>query len=300
MLAEQLADQGYRVAEAEDGEEAVRLARRLRPDIVLLDVEMPLLDGYGVLRSLKMDPGLSDTPVVFLTARVSGDDVARGLSMGAHDYLRKPFESSELLARVSAAIRVKLLQDELRRRNEELDRSARIDVLTGLYNRRQLDHEMHKLFSAALRRGEAMGMLMVDIDHFKDINDHRGHGIGDTVLQIVAARLQLTLRAEDVVGRWGGEEFLVLLASPHEGAIAEVGERLRAAVGGTPVIVDRAPVWGRPAEKGATSVASEPITVTVSVGGAWGRERTPDVLLRRADAAMYDAKAAGRNRVVVR
>jgi two-component system cell cycle response regulator len=139
VLVEQLQSRGYRVIEAGDGEQALAACRREQPDVVLLDVEMPHLDGHGVLAQIKADPRLADIPVVFVTSRVTTEDVVDGLRLGAHDYLRKPFEPSELLARVHAAVRNKALQDELRLRNAELELASRTDALTGLRNRRHLE-----------------------------------------------------------------------------------------------------------------------------------------------------------------
>ena len=137
-----LEDEGYRVMEAVDGLAAIEHCRHDSPDIILLDIEMPELDGYQVLAALKSDAELKDIPVVFLTSRSGIDDVVAGLRGGAHDYLKKPFENIELLARVGSAVHVKKLQDELRQRNADLDRMSRTDALTGLYNRRHLDEEL--------------------------------------------------------------------------------------------------------------------------------------------------------------
>jgi diguanylate cyclase (GGDEF)-like protein len=282
MVRHQLEAQGHRVIEASDGAEAIALCRTSKPDVVLLDIEMPVLDGYGVLEAIKGDPQLALIPIVFLTAREDTESVVRALELGAHDYLRKPFESAELRARVSAALRVKSLQDELQRRNEELDRLSRIDALTGLANRRQIVHECARLFAASRRRDEPAGACMVDIDHFKSINDTWGHPAGDAVLVAVAARIQAAIRAEDIVGRWGGEEFLVLLVAGTPETVVLVGERVRAAVAATPI---------------ALPDGTE-VRVTVSVGCASARGGGPEELFARADRGLYQAKHAGRNRTL--
>ena len=280
LLRRQLEEHGHSVIEAVDGEDALRVCRAELPDLVLLDVEMPKLDGHGVLAALRADDALADTPVVFLTARTTTEDVVEGLRLGAHDYLRKPFEPAELLARVSAAYRVKALQDELRQRNAELDAMSRTDALTGLPNRRHLQEQLVATGSAALRHGQSIGILMVDVDHFKKVNDEVGHDGGDRVLRAVASRVSAACRTEDVAGRWGGEEFLVVAPLTDREGVATLGERVRSMVAAEPVPVD-----GRS------------LAVTVSVGGASGGGDI-DELVRQADAALYEAKAAGRDCVV--
>ncbi len=203
-----------------------------------------------------------------------------GLRLGAHDYLRKPFEANELMARVSAALRTKWLQDELRARNAELDRVSRIDMLTNIYNRRHLDEHLRAVISAARRHDRTVGVLIVDIDHFKNVNDEHGHLAGDAVLREVAARLQQAMRTEDALGRWGGEEFLAVLTDTPPEGVRVMAERLRQVVAAAPFTLDD----------------GSQIRVTVSVGHTNGREDA-EVLVHRADDALYVAKAEGRNRV---
>ncbi|MCU1596020.1 MAG: diguanylate cyclase [Frankiales bacterium] len=278
----ELEQAGYLVIEAADGAKALAAAIEQRPDVVLLDIEMPVMDGYEAVQALKSDARTADIPVVFLTGRVGADDLARALKLGGHDYLRKPPEAAELLARVNAALRVKILQDELRTRADDLDRMSRTDHLTGLNNRRHMEEHLRMLGSSAKRHGFPLAVLIVDVDHFKSVNDTLGHHGGDHVLVNISHRLQKALRTEDVVGRWGGEEFLVLL--PHTGAqsAAILAERLRCAVASTPVVVDEIS-----------------LTVTISIGGAAAEGYADDDLVRLADRELYAAKGAGRNRVRV-
>ena len=280
VLRRQLEADGHTVVEAVDGEDAITACREHRPDVVLLDVEMPVLDGHSTLERLKADPDLKDIPVVFLTGRVDTADVGTGLRLGAHDYLRKPFEANELMARVSAALRAKELQDELRRRNAELDRVSRIDMLTNIYNRRHLDEHLRRAISGARRHGRTVGVLLVDIDHFKDVNDQYGHLAGDAVLKEVAARLQGAMRTEDALGRWGGEEFIAVLTDTPGEAIGVLAERMRQAIASTPFVLDD----------------GTRIRVTVSIGHTAGTEDA-EVLVHRSDDALYVAKEAGRNQV---
>jgi len=280
VLRRQLEADGHTVIEAVDGEEAITACREYCPDVVLLDVEMPVLDGHATLERLKADPDLKDIPVVFLTGRVDTADVVTGLRLGAHDYLRKPFEANELMARVSAALRTKELQDELRRRNAELDRVSRIDMLTNIYNRRHLDEHLRRAISGARRHGRTVGVLLVDIDHFKDVNDQYGHLACDAVLKEVAARLQGAMRTEDALGRWGGEEFIAVLTDTPGESIGVLAERMRQAIASTPFVL----------------ADGTRIRVTVSIGHTAGTEDA-EVLVHRSDDALYVAKEAGRNQV---
>jgi diguanylate cyclase (GGDEF)-like protein len=278
VLREQLEEEGYHVEEAEDGLEALAVCKMVRPDAVLLDIEMPGLDGHQVLAQLKGDPDVSDIPVVFLTGRTSTDDIVAGLRAGAHDYLKKPFEAMELIARVSGAVRMKRLQDQLLRRNAELDRVARVDVLTNVYNRRHLQEQLLELGAACRRELVQLAVVLFDIDHFKGVNDVYGHASGDRVLQACARRLVDASRAGTIVGRWGGEEFLVLLPATDIHQAAAAAERVRGAIADTPV-----------------AIGEGTVTVTVSGGCAAADDGDTDALLSRADAALYRAKAAGRN-----
>jgi two-component system cell cycle response regulator len=241
------------------------------------------LDGFGVLAAIKDDAVSADTPVVFLTARDGTKDLVEALEHGAHDYLRKPFDENELLARVRAAHRVKTLQDELRLRNGELAVMSRTDPLTGLWNRRYVEEQLPGAESLARRHGTPLSAIMIDIDHFKMINDTVGHAGGDVVLTEVARRLKGCVRTEDLLARWGGEEFLAVLPlGGPEGAMS-LAERIRTAVSAEPVVLNR----------------GQGLTVTVSAGCASlvGGEGI-SAMVARADAALYEAKGAGRNRVV--
>lgn len=273
---------GFEVIEANDGEEALSKCRASLPDVVLLDIEMPKMNGYQVIGALKADPQVRSIPVVFLTGRDAVEDVAEGLRLGGHDYLRKPFEEIELLARISAAARLKSLQDELAARHEQLLEVSRRDVLTGLHNRRYLEEQLTPMASSALRHQQPLSAVMVDIDHFKTVNDTYGHPAGDAVLSEIAERMRAILRVEDALGRWGGEEFLVLLPQTDSAGAGALSERLRLAVARTPF-----------------DVGSALVPVTISLGYATTLRRDGPRLVRRADAALYQAKAGGRDRAQV-
>ncbi len=284
VVREELESAGYDVVEAADGRQALDAVAGGRFSVLLLDVEMPVLDGFATITALKADPATSDLPVVFLTGRADTADVVEALRLGAHDYLRKPPERAELLARVSAAVEVTGLRQELRRRGEELDRQTRTDHLTGLFNRRHLEEHLTSMLSSARRHSHPLAVLLIDVDHFKRVNDTSGHQAGDTVLIELARRMTHVVRSEDVLGRWGGEEFLLLCPLTDLDGATVLAERLRAAVGSEPVAM--------------TDVA--PLPVTVSIGGAVlpgeGAADAREVLLRAADEQLYLAKDAGRDR----
>ena len=278
----ELENAGFEVVEAVDGAQALTLALSCAPDVVLLDIEMPVMDGYETVQALKADPRTADIPVVFLTGRVGADDVVRALKLGGHDYLRKPPEPAELMARVSAALRVKALQDELKARAAELDAVSRTDHLTGLHNRRHMEETLRTVTSGAKRHGYPVAVLIVDVDHFKRVNDTLGHPAGDAVLQQVANRLRAALRIEDILGRWGGEEFLVLL--PHTGTEAArvLAERLRSGMSAAPIATERGAV-----------------NVTISIGGAAAETEGTHDLLQLADQELYAAKDNGRDQIKI-
>lgn len=281
LLRAQLREHGYEVVEAADGEQALARAREAHPDVMLLDVDMPRGNGFDVLSALKDDPELAEVPVVFITGRTTAEDAVRGLSLGAHDYLRKPFEAAELAARVHAAVRTKRLQDELRSLNHDLTRLAGTDNLTGLPNRRHLDEELGRLVARSERHGLPLAVLLLDVDHFKRINDQHGHQVGDEVLVAVAGRFASCLRREDVAGRWGGEEFMVLAPDIDRDGAAALADALRERIALHPVLT-----------------AAGPVAFTVSVG--WTFRTAGDSageLVRRADGAMYAAKHDGRDGV---
>jgi len=272
---------GYRVLEAVDGLDALERCRRDPPDVILLDIEMPKLDGFQVLAALKGDAALQDIPVVFLTGRSGTTDVVAALRAGAHDYLKKPFDQVELTARVGSAVHVKKLQDQLRQRNAELDQMSRTDVLTGLYNRRHLDEDLERELVNADRHHDPLGVLLLDIVHFKHVNDTFGHPAGDLVLRAFADVLRSQLRANDIVGRWGGEEFLVIMPRTGLAGALEVAERLRLAVAGSIV-----------------SAGAHTISVTISGGCVLGTDKEAGATLQLVDTCLYAAKVSGRNRIV--
>jgi two-component system cell cycle response regulator len=281
MLGDVLRGHGWTVLEAADGRAALAQAHAHIPSVLLMAREMEGMDGMSVLDALRADPRTADMPVVFVTGHTDARDLAEGLERGAHDYVRKPVDPVELVARIRAALRLRALHDELARRNAELEQLARTDVLTGLANRRHADDVLRSTIASARRHGRALCAVVIDVDRFKAVNDAHGHAAGDAVLREIAVRLTDGLREEDLAARWGGEEFLLLLPDSPDATV--VCERLRAAISGRPINVH----------------GLLELSVSASFGWApWTGEETGEALVARADVALYAAKAGGRDRVV--
>jgi len=283
ILQRALQDAGYRVTEAADGQAALTACRTEPPDLVLLDVDMPVMDGPTALAAMKADVDLADIPVLFLTARTSGTDVAAGLQLGANDYLRKPIDPAELAARVGVALRQSAQEKTLRSMAREADRLSTLDALTGLGNRRRLELATDEL-RGTIGGVTPIGLIIADIDHFKRVNDTEGHLIGDAVLRIVAGRLRATLGDQHELVRWGGEEFVALAAGLDDAALADLAERLRTAICDSPFAIDQ----------------DRALSITVSIGCVTGRLDALDDVLQAADEALYEAKRSGRNQVAIR
>jgi diguanylate cyclase (GGDEF)-like protein len=239
---------------------------------------MPDPSGFEVCRRLKADPVLAKSMVIFLSGADSTDDKIHGLNLGAVDYVTKPFDAAELRARVRSALRMKYLMDLL-------EKKAMVDSLTGLWNRGYLDYRLNAEVSTIRRLARPLGCVLVDVDHFKSINDRFGHPFGDHVLRAIGATMTGNCRAEDVVCRYGGEEFAVLTPGVGAAGAAVVAERMRQKVEALPF-----------------DSAGQVIKVTCSAGVAdletIGLTDGPE-LLAAADRALYEAKLGGRNRVVV-
>jgi len=252
------------------------------PDLLLLDLTMPGIDGYEVARLLKARAETADIPIVFVTGSTETHHKVAGLTLGANDYVTKPFHREELLARVAVALRIKRQADELKAANAQLAALSMTDALTTLYNRRYLDQRAEEEVARAHRYRAALSCLMVDVDLFKSINDRFGHQEGDRVLQMVAAVIRHSTRISDVVGRYGGEEFTVLAPATDLPAGLVLAERIRANVAAREI-----------------TLGEEQVRITVSVGLAQLRPKQPaDELVAAADKALYAAKAAGRNRIM--
>jgi two-component system, cell cycle response regulator len=277
LVQERLLARGFDVVESETAAKALALVERTTPDVVLLDSDLAARDGYSLLTALKARAALADVPVILLAEENSVEWVVDVIERGAHDFVKKPVDPAELVSRVESALRSKSLMDELRRRNNELDVVSRTDVLTGLYNRRHLEEALRQLTSQARRYAQPFTIVMFDIDRLTDINDaHTAEG-GDDVLRTIARRIRSSIRESDVVGRWGGEQFLALLPMTDLSGARTFAERIRAMIDWAEVVID-----------GVGTVH-----VTVSAGIAEGTN--VGELLLRADEALYTAKKDGRN-----
>jgi len=276
-------EMGHATVVAESGMEGLRLAHQQTPSLVLLDVEMPDLDGYKIAAAIKQLPRF--VPVMLLTARTDVEAKRRAQAAGADDFLSKPVAPLELQIRIAAMLRIKTLTDQLDAANRRLAELAETDGLTQIANRRRFDQVLDIEHERAWRYQRPLSLLMVDIDHFKKINDTHGHAVGDVALKAVAAALAETIRLSDHVARLGGEEFGIVAPEVGPSGGLALGERLRRRVEALTVTSDH---------------GSVPVTISVGVA-AWDGllKLDRDALCKQADDALYQAKQSGRNRVAL-
>ena len=283
LLQVSLGGAGYQVSTAADGAEALRaLNQPSSPRLVILDWLMPAMDGVEVCRAVRASARESYQYIILLTAKGHQTEIIEGLEAGADDYVTKPFDMQELKARLRAGKRILELQEQLVMAREQLRIQATHDSLTGLLNRMAILEALDREATRCRREKKPIGIIMADLDHFKSVNDTYGHQAGDAVLQETARRMLLSLRAYDSVGRYGGEEFLVVVPGSDLAAATELAERLRQAVSVQPISV----------EGGAVS-----ITMSFGVAVSEDAQNRLKQLLHDADEALYAAKEAGRNRV---
>ncbi|HEX8358762.1 MAG TPA: diguanylate cyclase [Longimicrobium sp.] len=291
ILDARLSSRGYEVVTATNGQEALDRVHGEAPHLILCDVMMPVIDGFEVSRRIKSDTSLPFIPIILVTAKDTAEDIVEGLEAGADDYISKPYNFKELEARVRAMLRIKRLQDELDQKNRELEVANKrlrklsiTDGLTGLFNHRHVHELLRDEWERSLRSGEPVGVAMLDLDRFKSINDTYGHPTGDVVLYETARIISETAREIDMVGRYGGEEFIAILPNTDEDAAAHFAERVREAV-----------------EAHLYRDEENEIRMTVSCGVASAPLEgtdSPEALLKMADEALYSAKTSGRNRVI--
>ena len=290
ILDARLSSRGYQVATATNGEEALASVADQPPHLILLDVMMPGMDGREVARRIKEDDSLPFIPIILVTALSETEHIVQGLNTGADDYIAKPYHFQELEARVRAMLRIKRLQDELDLKNRELEVANKrlkklsiTDGLTELFNHRHVHELLRDEFERSRRSEEPLAVVMIDLDRFKAVNDTYGHPTGDVVLFETARILKETAREIDMVGRYGGEEFIGILPNTSEEEGARFAERVRAAVEAH-VFRDEQTELRMTCSSGVASFPAEAV-------------EAPEELLKNADAALYLAKESGRNRV---
>ncbi len=278
LLQDILEDEKYKVYTTDSGFSVLEMAHNLKPDVILLDIMMPGMDGYDVCRLLKSDEEVMDIPVIMVTAKTEGNDLKIAFEMGAADYIKKPFDELEIIARIHSVLRTKQSQDILK------DKASR-DGLTGIYNHALLIQLFEKEIKKQAISGGDVSFVMLDIDHFKKINDSYGHTIGDAVLMELAMILSTSIRDCDYVGRYGGEEFSIILTKMNSDDTYEWCEMLRKKI-----------------QNHKFYAGDLLIQVTVSMG--FYCKSAKDTIgsydmIKTSDEALYKAKQNGRNKVEV-
>ena len=270
LLTQLLDAEGYKVKGAASGSAALRICKKKQPDLILLDIMMPGMDGYEVCSQLKADPLTANIPIIFLSALDNVQDKVRAFQVGGVDYIQKPFEVMEVIARVKNHSQIVSLQRKLIERNRELKKLAETDTLTGLLNRRKMD-------ALGESQSDKYAIILFDIDDFKKVNDSQGHHVGDQVLVSIARHTMELLEGTGYAARWGGEEFIILLPQSRKQQASVLANSLLQSIR-----------------------ESEDTQVTASMGVAESYNgKHFSEIVKEADLAMYQAKANGKNRVVV-
>ena len=286
ILGDLLTFDGFNVQPARSGEAALKQVQEFSPDLILLDILMPGMDGFEVCTRLKADEKTKDIPIIFVSSMADVDSKVKGFKVGGVDYINKPFQHAEVLVRVNTHITMLRMRKHLEEQNAELDRLANTDYLTNLYNRRRFFHAAENEFAKSVQSGMPISITLIDLDHFKKVNDTHGHLVGDSVLIHIAQLIRLHCRESDLAARYGGEEFILLHPSTDRRNAFMVAERIRKWVEVTPFLHEQ-----------------NEIHVTMSAGVVdidvcRDCHRIDDVL-GLADVALYRAKDAGRNQVVI-
>lgn len=278
MITDILSSEGYEVFSVNSGLDVMDSAYRIKPDIILLDLVMPGKDGFTVCSELKCNQDLRNIPVIMVTARTEARYLKMALEIGAFDYIKKPMDAIEIIARLKSALRYKEYQDKL----EEM---AMKDGLTGLYNHALLIDLLAKEHNKQSRKKGSLAFVMLDIDFFKNVNDTYGHLQGNEILKGMAKIMLSSIRESDIAGRYGGEEFAVILPEIPEDKVILVCERIRRRVALHPF-----------------EVQGQPVNITVSIGVCF-KSGDLDIsyndMIKLADDALYEAKHSGRNNVKV-
>ncbi|KZL91615.1 diguanylate cyclase [Clostridium magnum] len=284
LLTKRLSKLGYEVLQAKNGHDALKLLDEHLCDLILLDIMMPDMDGFEVAKKILGNPDQKEIPIIFLTAKTSIEDKLEGLTLGAVDYITKPFDFRELQVRIKIILKKNETKNKLLEESKELKEAACTDFLTGLLNRRHIDQVLKNLFNDCNQ--DTSSLLLMDLDYFKKINDTYGHDQGDIVLKGVAKILKNSIRNSDTVARYGGEEFIAILPSASKKAAFSIAERIRINI-----------------EQKIFNLNGQEIHITISIGSATliREENKYQILeewIQAADKALYKAKNNGRNLVV--
>lgn len=283
LLTFELEDDDFEVLSANSGTECLQKVDELHPDIVLLDINMPGMSGIETLKHLKTNEATADVPVIMVSANNANTDIIEAIDLGAHDYVAKPIEYPVLAARMRSALRLASALSELEKANFELNKYATTDSLTGCFNRRQFFQLSDVEISKAKRRDCRLSIIMMDIDHFKQINDQYGHAAGDLALTSLTQACQSACRDSDILGRLGGEEFALCCPDADIEGATVLAERIRSQCEALRVEFD-GQVFG--------------MTVSIGVTRVTRRDVTVHEPLQRADAFLYKAKNSGRNCII--
>jgi len=289
LLSNMLTAQNYKVRGVSHAPTALTAVRLAPPDLILLDINMPEMNGYEVCRRLKEDPHTADIPIIFISAMDEVLDKVRAFSIGGVDYITKPFQVEEVLVRVETHLTMRNLQKSLEIANTELKRQVMLDGLTQVANRRRFDEYLKQEWQQAARHQHPLALLLCDVDYFKLYNDSYGHQAGDDCLKKIAKAMQMSVnRAEDLVARYGGEEFALILPNTSTQTALEIAEQIQTLIAELKIVHD-------------ASRVSEYVTLSMGLCSCIPPlpVQTCDQLFKQADDALYAAKHGGRNRVVV-
>ncbi|MFQ5823763.1 MAG: diguanylate cyclase [bacterium] len=293
LLTAYLSSEGYNVISAKDGVEAIENVQKNCPDLILLDVMMPKMNGFEVCHKIKSNEETNFIPVIMVTALNELEDKIKGMDFGADDFISKPFNKLELLARVRSLLRIKYLNDELKEKlielqktKEKLRQMAITDGLTGLYNYRYFKEHLQQELNRARRHNLNVSVAMIDIDYFKHYNDTNGHPAGDMILKGIARLLKENIRNIDLAARYGGEEFALVLIETNKASTKIVAEKIRKLVEDHSFACEETQPQGK---------------ITISMGVATFPEDGKEfkTLVNVADKRLYLAKQAGRNVIFI-
>jgi diguanylate cyclase (GGDEF)-like protein len=282
VMAEALENEGYHVARAQTGEDGLHKLKAWDPQLILLDINMPGMGGLKTLETIRNTPDQDYIAVIFVSGNLTVQDIVAGLDTGADDYLVKPFRIPELLARVRAKLRTKALHDHLKRVMKRLEEMVDTDDLTGLFNMRSMFQRFEAEMHRSKRYNKNLTCMMIDLDHFKNVNDTNDHLFGSWAITEVARLIKENVRVVDTVARYGGDEFLLLLPETDLAGAERLGERIRKVIAGHKF-----------------QQSKHIATLTVSIGASCINAKSPVVsakdFIRQADQLLYEAKKAGRN-----